>query len=73
MDDHAGSSWWNSGNVNCGCKYGCLTILYEVGCSTRRCACQKAQLVYWSLLLLRVHKLSQPEYRREQFVRWWQW
>jgi hypothetical protein len=25
--------------------------------------------VYWSLLLLRVHKFSRPEYRREQFVR----
>jgi hypothetical protein len=29
--------------------------------------------VYWSLFLLRVHKFSRPEYRREQFVRWWQW
>jgi hypothetical protein len=25
--------------------------------------------VYWSLFLLRVHKFSRPEYRREQFVR----
>jgi hypothetical protein len=23
MDDHAGSSRWNSGNVNCDCKSGC--------------------------------------------------
>ena len=44
MDDHADSSCWNSGNVNCGCKSGCSTTSYEVGCSTRRCACQKADL-----------------------------
>ena len=28
MDDHAGSSWWNSGNVNCGCKSECSTTSY---------------------------------------------
>jgi hypothetical protein len=54
MDDHADSSWWNSGNVNCGCKSVCSTTSYpgfslcwpwyEVGCSTRRCACQEAEL-----------------------------
>ena len=26
------------------CKSGCSTTSYEVGCSTRRCACQKADL-----------------------------
>jgi hypothetical protein len=27
--------------------------------------------VYWSLFLLRLHKFSRPEYRRERFLRWW--
>jgi hypothetical protein len=30
--------------INCGCKSGCSTTSYEVGCSARRCACQKADL-----------------------------
>ena len=37
------------------------------------CLSKSRIVVYCSLFLLRLHKFSWPEYRRERFIRWWRW